>query len=604
MRILSLPSRQPSLARSISGSSRQRSLTRSIAGVSLLAALLGVSSVALAQPSEPPPSATGTGSGSGSATDDDPHLREMVDREVAKLLNERAVKDAADRAAREQSDKDAQPAAPSSDDISGSSGFMDTRLAFTVTNENILVKPGETIPSVPGWRFGVPNSLGVLFFDNYDTRYSGFETLSHAVMYRDFRRGHFQAEAGFVFRINELSGNNIALSDDGSYITLSNWKDPTHKDPTRLSLTVFPVSADRFRLGYSYRLSWGGDPEYGRAQSATPGMKVQYDTGNAYVFAGAKSAIILDTRTAEQRSALAFLAGAGIDPTSMVRIEVNGGYFDRGYNQLVDVNDQKVQLFGGSAQIAIHKGMPVQSSVDYRLFKNNNERVSGLFDPVKYPGGVSWLVMSEITTIGQTLKDPEKTGSTKIQYGKAGDINVRMTVDRVRLRFDASFRDLAFVLHSVPSLPTYEDFPKDYKVHPDFFAAVGADKNWNDFVTVGLIAGIDVPASLESPASIPGGSTSIAGSQTAVIRNNNIDTIITILPAACNGKPCTVATQFALKGSIKLNFGRIYSALFEMFYSYDPNTTRYLRTAADAPFQYQFANFNQLGLNATLQARF
>ena len=76
------------------------------------------------------------------------------------------------------------------------------------------------------------------------------------------------------------------------------------------------------------------------------------------------------------------------------------------------------------------------------------------------------------------------------------------------------------------------------------------------------------------------------------------------MPAQCSGKPCTVAPQFALKGSAKVTFGRIYSALLEVFYSYDPNTTRYLRTAVDAPFQYQFANFNQLGVNATLQARF
>ena len=64
---------------------------------------------------------------------------------------------------------------------------------------------------------------------------------------REHRFVHFQAEAGFVIRINELSEKSLDLSDDGSYITLSNWKDPTHKDPTRLSLTVFPVSADRFR---------------------------------------------------------------------------------------------------------------------------------------------------------------------------------------------------------------------------------------------------------------------------------------------------------------------------------------------------------------------
>jgi hypothetical protein len=507
-----------------------------------------------------------------------------------------------------------QPAGSSStgpSNLTGASGFMDTRLAFTLTNENVLVKPGETIPSVPGWRFGVPNSLGVLFFDNYDTRYSGFETLSHAVMYRDFHSGHFDAEAGFVLRINELSGSNIALTDDGSYITLSNWKDPSHKDPTRLSLTAFPVSADRFRLGYSYRLSWGGDPEYGRAKSATPGAKLQYDTERAYAFVGAKSAVILDRRTAEQRSALAALAGGGIDliPSTGdnigVRLEANGGYFDRGYNELVDVNNQKVQLFGASAQLSVHKGMPVQSSVDYRLYKFNDERVSGLFDPVKYPGGLSWLAMSELTYLAQTLKDPNKTGTTVIQPGMAGDLNVRVMMDRTRLRLDLSYRDLAFILHSVPSLPTYEDFPSQYKTTADFFAAVGADQNWNDFLTLGVIAGVEKPATLTSPTGIAG-QPGATGSSTAVIRNNNIDTIITILPTGKDAAP-----QLALKGTAKLTFGRIYSAVLEVFYSYDPNTTRYQRAGCtsvqacpDQPFEFKFGNFNQLGVNATLQARF
>ncbi len=566
--------------------------------------ILLVPIVAAAQPAEPPGAPEGQGSGSATpSADEDARVREIVDREIAKILESRAAQEAADRAAKEAATQQQQPAptpaGANGGSITGSSGFMDTRLAFTLTNENMLVQPGETIPSVPGWRFGVPNSLGVLFFDNYDTRYSGFETLSHAVMYRDWHSGHWDAEGAFVLRINELSGSNIALNDDGSYIVLSNWKDPEHKDPTRISLTAFPVSADRFRLGYSYRLSWGGDPEYGRAKSPTPGMKVQYDTENAYVFGGAKSAVILDRRTAEQKSALAFLGGAGVDPTPMVRVEVNGGYFDRGYNELVDVNDQKVRLYGASAQVAIHQGMPVQSSIDYKLYKFNGERVSGLFDPVKYPGGVSWLAMSEFTVIGQTLKDPEKTGTTKVQTGMAGDVNVRVMIDRIRLRLDLSYRDLGFILHSVPSLPTYEDFPSVYKTTPDFFAAIGADQNWNDFLTLGVVAGIEKPASLTSPVGIPGGMQGVAGSSTAVIRNNNIDTIITILPPGND-----VVPQFALKGSGKLTFGRIYSALLEVFYSYDGNTTRYLRGGPEEPFQFQFGQFNQLGVNATLQARF
>jgi hypothetical protein len=44
--------------------------------------------------------------------------------------------------------------------------------------------------------------------------------------------------------------------------------------------------------------------------------------------------------------------------------------------------------------------------------------------------------------------------------------------------------------------------------------------------------------------------------------------------------------------------------VLEVFYSHDPNTTRYLRNGPEEPFQFVFGNLNQLGVNATLQARF
>ena len=210
-----------------------------------------------AQPAEPAPPFPAAGAPDGSRGPgpagvpapaiDEARLRELVDREVARILTERAAKEAAERAAREAAERDAA-ASEDTGEVRGASGFMDTRLAFTLTNENILVKPGETVPSVPGWRFGTPGSPGVLFFDSYDTRYSGFETLSHAVMYREYRSGHLQAEGALVVRIDDLSETRLGLSDDGSYVTVSDWKDPSHKDPTRLSLTAFPVSSDRFRL--------------------------------------------------------------------------------------------------------------------------------------------------------------------------------------------------------------------------------------------------------------------------------------------------------------------------------------------------------------------
>ncbi len=575
----------------------------------MLLAVVAAPTFALAQPpvpagpegnTNPPPTPTMTPPQAEPL--DEAQIRELVDREVARVLTERAAKDAADRAARESTEKEL-PAVPADKDpdLTGASGFMDTRIAFTLTHENILAQPGETIPSAPGWRFGVPNSLGVLFFDNYDTRFSGFETLNHAVSYRSYSRGHLQAEGAFVLRILELSENNIALADAGTYITVSNWKDPTHKDPTRLSLTAFPVSSDRFRLGYSYRLSWGGTPEYRRSKSSTPGVKLQYDTNGMYVFVGAKSGTLVDPKDGELKGAVAALAGAGVDPLPNVRLEVNGGYFDRGYNELQDVQAEKVQLFGVSAQASINSGMPARSSVDYRLYKYNNEKVSSLFNLEKYPGGLSWLAQAEFTMLGQTLKDPDKIGATVVQKGFAGDVNVRVKLDRIRLRADFSYRDLAFILHSQPSLPPYSDFPSDYKTRPNYFAAIGADHNWGDWVTFGMIVGVEKPATLTSQKGIPG-DTTMTTSSTAVIRNNNIDTLITILP---EGEEA--ALQFATKGSLKLDFGRIFTTVLEVFYSYDPNQSRYERESGDpdtSNFRYVFGQFNQLGLNATLQARF
>lgn len=558
-------------------------------------AVVAAPMVAFAQPAGDPPAAP--------APLDEATIREIVDREVARILTERATAEAADKAAREANEpKPAAAAAPG--DITGGSGFMDTRLAFTLTNENVLAEPGETIPSVPGWRFGTPNSLGVLFFDNYDTRFSGFETLSHAVMYRSYSRGHLQAEGAFVLRINELSENQISLSDAGTYITVTNWKDPTHKDPTRISFTAFPVSADRFRLGYSYRLSWGGNPEYSRSRASTPGFKLQYDGRGFYGFVGMKSGVIVDPKDGEQKAALAGLAGFGIDPAKNVRLELNGGYFDRGYNELQDVLREKVQMFGASAQLSINKGMPVRTSVDYALYKYNNEQVTQLFRPESYPGGLSWLVQAEATALGQTLKDPERTGSTKIQRGFAGDINVRVKLDRYRFRFDLSFRDLAFILHSQPSLPPYSDFPADYDIAPNLFGAVGVDRNWGDWLTLGLIAGVEKPATLTTEKGIPGDTTMQTGRSTAVIRNNNITTLITVLPPGEEALP-----QAALKTTAKIDFGGIFSTVLEVFYSYDPNQVRFERQdcglePSECNFEYVFGESNQLGINATLQARF
>ena len=572
-----------------------RSLSRplSVALLAAAAAPLLAAAPARAQPADVPP---GAEPGLTAAEVEEIARKAVADALAAEKATQEAEAKAAADAKAAQEAEDAK--AHDGDYLKGAGGFTDVRLAFTLTNENVLAKPGETIPSVPGWRFGRPNSLGTLFFDNYDTRFSGYETLSHAIMYRNYRRDHMEVEGAFVMRINEIAERRIDLSDAGSYVLVSWWKDPEHKDPTRWSFTAFPVSSDRFRLGYSYRLSWGGNEEYRRSGQAVPGFKLQYTGGKAYAFVGAKTAVLLDSSTAEQVAKQAVLAGAGYDVSPELRLEVNGGYFNRGSNELEDVNQEDVQLFGVSAQAAYHKGMPVASSVDYSLYKYDPERIGRVFNKAKYPGGLSYLAMTELTYLGQTLKDPENTGSTKVQPGIAGDLNLRVMYDRLRVRFDAQYRDLAFILHSVPSLPTYSDFPEAYDIKPNFFAAAGVDRNYDDRLTLGMVVGVEIPASLTTPTGIPG-DTSATGEATAVIRNNGQQTLITVLPEG--EEP---AAQLALKGSAQLDFGDIYSALVDVYYSYDPNQTRLTREGPEDTFKYEFGEFNQLGANITLQAKF
>lgn len=480
----------------------------------------------------------------------------------------------------------------------GESGFMDVRLNLTLTNENVFAEPGETIPSVPGWRFGRPNSLGTLFFDNYDTRFSGYETLSHAVLYKNYNMDVWEVEGALVLRINDLAERAIDLSDAGSYIRVARWFDPTRQEKHLVSFTAFPTSSDRMRLGYSYRLSWGGSPEYQRSRAAVPGVKLQYEAGPVYMYVGAKSAVVLDRSTAEEEAVLAVLAGAGVDLTEMVRIEGNGGYFDRGGNELQDVITEKVRLYGASLQVALHHREPVTSSVDYKLYRNDPERAYHMFAKEEYPGGVSWLVAAEATILGQTLKDPEVSGGTTTQIGKAGDINARIKIDRTRLRADLQFRDLAFILHSTPSLPTYSDFPPEYERTADFFADIGIDQNIEGTgLTLGVIGGVDLPASLTTPTGvIPGDMVEGEGTSTAVIRNEGD---ITILPPGEDVLP-----QFALKFAGRLDFAESFAALADIYYSRDPNQTRLVREGPDDLLMREFGEFNQLGFNFTLQAKF
>ena len=81
------------------------------------------------------------------------------------------------------------------------------------------------------------------------------------------------AEAALALLVLEQPSGQVALADDSSYVRLA-YTPPSWSPKENISLTAFPVSADRFRLGYTYRISWGGSSAFtSRAAAAGLGSR-------------------------------------------------------------------------------------------------------------------------------------------------------------------------------------------------------------------------------------------------------------------------------------------------------------------------------------------
>ena len=497
--------------------------------------------------------------------------------------------------------------------IAGSPGvarandFVDTRLNVTLTNENVLAAPGETNPPVPGWRFDRPNQLGVLFFDNYDTRFTGYESLTHIVLYKQIQRQRWEAEAAYVLRLLQFSDVNLSSIDDGSYIKINYYFDRTRQSRRNISLTAFPLNSDRMRLGYSWRLSWGGSPIFFKANPdiptninppptpPVPGIRLQIADDRWYAYAGAKTSVIRYEQDQEQHAVWGILGGAGYDIIpGHFRIEANGGFFDRGTIPRILTQALPVQTFGVSVQLSAWSGLPPTLSADTALYRNDpNSAVRYLTKPM-YTPGVSWLVMSEFTAEGTTLENPDLADSSRRQWGLTGDVNFRLQVGNARFRIDATYRSLEFLLLNQPSLVPFQDFPSGAEVRPNFFAAAGADYFIErSGTTVGLTVGVDRPASYKPPQSA--GNPIDSTSAILVVRNQG-DVII--LPPNQDALPAIAAKLMA-----RQDFLELFALIVETYYQYDPNGTR-LITAPDMTKQRVFENPNRLGFNFTLQARF
>lgn len=489
--------------------------------------------------------------------------------------------------------------------------FMDARVTFALANSNLLVKPGETTPSEPGTGFGAAQQ-NKQFYDNFNTRYTGFETLSTASLYKksaSFFEG-FTAEAALNILFLDLSSGSIVLFDNASYIKL-NYRPAGWGEKEEIALTTFPVSSDRLRLGYAWKVTWGGDSGFTYNQgpglsstgrpAAVPGMKLQVTRDRWYAYIGMKTGLLLNNLLNVQERQYGLLGGAGVDLiANKLRFEVNGGYFQRGIAPSLAQQgvEAPVNAGGASAQLSLFSDQ-ILPSIDLRLYKNDPDVTNRFFRPESYPGGFAYQLSLEGSGLVQTLIDPDRFAATKLQPAGAIALQARFKYDFWRFYAIGLMRTLSFIQFDVPGLPPYYDYAAGSTVRPELWGAIGGDRYFPRLhLTAGLVGGVQMPAYVTASRFDFGGQNpppGLTGPRTVVVRDVNT---VSILPPDAGVIPI-----MSVKATFKLDISEYFAFLGEAYYNRDANRTTF-RDSTDSINVQVFEKEHQVGFNLVLQARF
>jgi hypothetical protein len=513
--------------------------------------------------------------------------------------------------------------------------FMDTRLTWTFGDDDVLHRTGATqplspLPSIgerPGYR---------LFFDNLNSRFTGRENLTHLVMYRKMPGfiENLDTEAALVLRFDMQSlaanNNNVnqALYDAGSYLRLF-YKTGENKALNAkygVSMVFFPLDTDRFRLGYLYEISWGGtnaarnESIFPRIVGSSPGLKVQIDGPGYYLFAGFKTASIVQPQTNLRpggsgnevevvrvaETNYGFLGGAGADFGSVVHGDVGVGYFQQGRFEFPDLRPPpetdrqapRVFTYGGSARLVFHKDMPTPQSIDFLLYRNDPNAPMMLFKPETYkPGEFAYSIALEGSQLNQNLHDPDpnKTGATKIQSARAAAVQAVVKAGYSRIGLAAIYRDLPFVLRNVPSFVPFEALDTaSTKQQQELFFAGSVDYYFDKIhVRPGLGGGVQLPSTFTAESTVGNASAE----RTVVVRNQGN---VSILPLGAKRKPI-----FQGRFSVRWDLSEIFAAVGWLQVVHDPDATIVTRDPTEGTVGIRtFQSSTFFGFGATLQARY
>lgn len=343
------------------------------------------------------------------------------------------------------------------------SDFMDVWVTTAFEDDNVLAGPEASSPS--------PNFVergNDTFFENYESKYPDDYSRSNLVLYRrdEGFSDKFFTEAALALRfIPYLDPGNtktgVLLYDDGSYVRIA-YKLKGDEKQT-VSLTGYAANADRFRLGYSYDLTWAGTSGFTFDPKAAPGARLQYQNQHFYAFAGIKTAVgdFTDPITGETRNQAYYagLAGVGGDLGDYVKLEGGAGSFQQG--QLLaeatvtsPLYGSLVKAVGACTQLSVRTTPKLDYIVsnELKLYRNTPEGVPDTYIRHRRMDGVGLLLQAEGNMLAHNLLDATAEDSTVIEKAFAGDLQALVVAGTTEIGVDFVYKDLPYIVFNVPGL--------------------------------------------------------------------------------------------------------------------------------------------------------
>lgn len=497
----------------------------------------------------------------------------------------------------------------SADVLRSTHDFIDTRLTWTFGDDDVLGATGQRVPLSPEVRIGDRQQYQ-LFFDALNTRFAGRENLTHLALYARapgfIPRVNTEASLVLRFDLGELEAGTPqrSLYDAGSFLRVSYALDPAR--PTdALALTFFPFDTDRFRLGYLWDLSWGGNDVFPRRVGPAPGMKLSLDLGPFSAWAGFKTAgvvIPVEVRTASgdvervrlEESQHAGLGGVTLRVGEPLRVDLGGGWFSQGRFELPGLEGRPVYTFGGSVRVLLSRGLHTPQSLDMMLYRNDPTAPFVAFAPETYtPGQVAWSVSLEGAALAQHLALASSPGATALQPALAGAVQGRMRVGYFGVSVTGLYRDAAFVLRNVPGFIPFQTFAEDAAVNPEFFLAAQIDHAFTAaHLLPSVIVGVQFPANLTARVT----EGSLETLRTVVLRRSGN---FAVLPQGERAAPIVSA-----RASLRWDLSTILAGIAWVQYVRDDNGSVLQLDASGMRQVRVFQRPDQLGFGLTVQARF